>query len=469
MFSRLRLRLTFLYLFMALALIALIGVGVYRLLSDYFQSTTDLALQHKMAQEFQALGIPLPTELASADRDWYAHRNRQPPDAPNPSAPLTDRYHIPRDDEHEDFEDHAASDDAYDGDLAAIFVLPLTSEGHVSFDAPKGTHDSADRQAATAALLQGHDWRTVQADDGARVRLLTYRLPAGFGPAALQLGRTLAPQDRTLAMLLVWLAGLGSLSALLLGASSWWLAGRSLRPAQLAWERQQTFVANASHELRAPLTLLRASTEVALRSTPKHDTEQRELLQDVLQECDHMNILVEDLLLLSRLDAGQLKLERRPISLPDLIADVRRQVGRLADERTIRLITEETRGVAWGDPARLRQIILIVLDNALRHTPVGGSIRLSAQPRGRHISITITDTGEGIAPEHLAHIFERFYRVDSTRGSDGSNGNGLGLSIARALIEAQHGEITITSRLGSGTQLTILLPSAGETPEARPS
>ncbi len=141
----------------------------------------------------------------------------------------------------------------------------------------------ADAEAVAAAQARGSDWRTVRLKNGARVRLLTYHLDVSDGPAVLQVGRTLTDQDRLLNQLLVGLLGLGGIGAVLLGAASWWLAGRSLIPAQQAWERQQAFVANASHELRTPLTLMRASAEVAQRGLPETD-DRRALLGDVLQE-----------------------------------------------------------------------------------------------------------------------------------------------------------------------------------------
>jgi signal transduction histidine kinase len=293
---------------------------------------------------------------------------------------------------------------------------------------------------------------------GTHVRLLTYRLPPGSGPALLQLGRTLDDQNRVLQQLLLALLGLGAGSAVLLGGGSWWLAGRALRPAQAAWTRQQAFIANASHELRTPLTLLRASAEVAQRGLAPEDRDGRALLDDVLQEADHMSRLVEDLLLLSRLDAGRLALNRQPVPLPPLLADVQRQVGRLAAARDVRVEVITAEGTALADPTRLRQVLLILLDNALRHTPGTGRIALTAQPDGHEVQIRITDTGSGIPPEHLPHIFERFYRADSTPGARG--GTGLGLAIARGLIEAQHGQIAIQSQVATGTQVTLTLPTA---------
>jgi signal transduction histidine kinase len=348
----------------------------------------------------------------------------------------------------------------YDGELAAIFVLPLSSDGRLLFDPnPYTPPITPDTDAVAAALTLGSDLRTIRTADESSVRLLTYRMTRSDGPAVLQMGRILNDQERVLSQLLSGLLGLGGVSVVLLGVGSWWLAGRSLHPAQQAWERQQAFIANASHELRAPLTLMRASTEVALRSLPPDDADNRELLGDVVQECDHMTRLVEDLLLLSRLDTGRLKLERSIIDLHDLLGEVQRQVGRLAAARDIQLCLEQTNGSVWGDPTRLRQVLLIVLDNALRYTPPGGTIRVSTMLRRRHVQITVADSGAGIAPEHVTHLFERFYRVDSARGV-GNGGAGLGLSIARALVEAQQGWIMITSELGRGTQVTIALPTA---------
>ena len=272
----------------------------------------------------------------------------------------------------------------------------------------------------------------------------------------LQLGRTLGDQDRVLNSFLVGLLGLGAAAALAVGAASWWLAGRSLAPAHAAWDKQQAFVANASHELRTPLTLVRATAEVAQRGLPPSDA-RHELMSDILSECDHMSGLVDDLLLLSRLDSHALKLQRTPLPAAELLADMQRQVGRLAGEHQVRLSVSAAAGTLLGDPARLHQVLLILLDNALRHTPAGGQVTLAAAPSGRAVEITVADTGAGIAPEHLPHVFDRFYRADPARGGEGT---GLGLAIARSLVTAQGGHIRIASQPGVGTTVSVRLPAA---------
>jgi signal transduction histidine kinase len=458
MFRGLRLRLTLLYLSAALGLIVLVCGGTYIVLEAYFQRTTDQALRYRMAQEFVRRGAVLPPELAAADRDWYAHR------VPLLSASASPNDSVPgmaAGGEHEEGEgetDQRSAEETYDGELAAIFVLSLSAEGQVGTVGTVRLPPLApDQQAIAIALAQGSDWRTTRLADGTRVRLLTYRLMPGDNPMLLQLGRILADQDRALSRLLMGLLALASMSALLLGASSWWLAGRSLRPAEQAWERQQAFIANASHELRAPLTLLRASAEVAQRSLPGDDTDRRALLGDVLKECDHMRHLVDDLLLLSRLDAEGLPMERVRISVPDLLAEVQRQIGQLAAERGVQVTTGAVSGAAWGDPVRVRQVLLILLDNALRHTRPGGSVRLDAHTQGREVLLSVSDTGSGIAPTQLPHVFERFYRAG---GLHQNSGSGLGLSIARAIVDAHQGHIAIDSQVGAGTQVIVTLPRA---------
>ncbi|MCJ7706223.1 MAG: ATP-binding protein [Anaerolineales bacterium] len=456
MFSRLHFRLTLLYLGAGFALTVLIGAGTYGLLRYYFGQTTDRALQHTMAYQFRLLGVQLPAELAAADSAWYSGR---PGLLAGPAPTVTTRAGESEEGEGSEAQgsqSEVPDEEAFDSELAAIFVLPLDSQGNLLSVGSAPLAPVA--EAAQAADTHGHDWRTLHQSDGTRVRLLTYRLPASNGPAALQVGRSLADQDRILRQFLVGLWMLSVPSLALLGAASWWLAGRSLQPAQQAWERQQAFVANASHELRTPLTLMRASAEVARRGLPEGD-DRRALLGDILQEVDHMSRLVEDQLLLARLDAGALKFEHSPIAVHDLLADVQRQFGRVAEEHGVQVSLDSAQSLILGDPTRLRQVVLILLDNALAHTPAGGAIRLQAKPRGHAVELVITDTGSGIAPEHLNRVFERFYRVEGAAEGQGGR-SGLGLAIAKALTEAQQGEIRLESKPGQGTRVTLTFPGS---------
>ncbi|HLC03406.1 MAG TPA: HAMP domain-containing sensor histidine kinase [Anaerolineales bacterium] len=202
--------------------------------------------------------------------------------------------------------------------------------------------------------------------------------------------------------------------------------------------------------------MLRASAEVAERGLAEND-DRRALLHDILTDADHMAKLVEDLLLLSRLDAGRLKLEQEPIQMGEVLPEIARQVSRVAEDKGIALELEQTAGVVLADPTRLRQVLLILLDNALTHTPEGGRIRLDSRMEEKQVSLSVGDTGMGVAPADLPHLFERFYRADIDQG-----GSGLGLAIARSLVEAQNGVLRLESLEGVGTKAMISLPSAGQ-------
>ena len=460
MLKSLHKKLTLLYLFVAMLLAFMVGGSAYSMLFFYFQTYNDMALKYKMAVTFESIGVPLPPELASAENYWLNRHGNflfSPPAAGN--NPETGEN---SDDEN----DEGRAGKAYEGELSTIFVLPLDAAGKLLFNPnPFLLPMQPDANAAAGAIENGSDLRTVRLPDGNPVRLLTYTMPPETGYNAIQLGYLVGDQAGILRELLTGLLILGAGSTLVLGVGSWWLAGKSLAPTQKAWDMQQMFIANASHELRTPLTLIRASSEVALRQA-EGPFQQKELLEDVISGCDHMAHLVDDLLLLSRLDTKQLKLNRSSIPLGGLLLETIRQFNHLAVERGIAINSPETGAEVVGDRTRLRQVLIILLDNALRHTRDGGTINLTATPTGRWVRINVSDNGEGIPPEHLDHIFDRFFQVDSTyEGKKGSSG--LGLSIAQALIEAQEGKISISSEQGKGTTVTISLPSASSTQLAK--
>ncbi len=449
MLRLLRIRLSLLYLAASFTLVVLLGAATYGLLTLYFQRATDLALQYKMATEFRARGLPLPSALITAEQTWMQDSN----------GPISLRSaYTPQiggsDDEEEEgvFLPGAGQtgdedDERYDGSLAPVFVLPDGGSLAIS-----GQLIVPDPAAINHARQTGSDLRTVKLSDDTNLRLLTYNIG---GEAILQVGRLLNDQDRLLSQYLFGLFILGSIASLLMALASWVLAGRSIKPAQHAWDQQQQFIANASHELRTPLTLLRANADYALRTSSAD--ERMESLQDIVTDVDYMNQLVEDLLLLSRLDAHRLTLANEIIALPELLQETARQVDKLSVARGVSLSVDFTAGTVHGDRVRLRQVLLILLDNALRFTPSGGTIRLASHVSGRDVAITVVDSGPGIPPDHLPHIFERFYQVPGQAGE--GRGNGLGLSIAKGLVEAHHGKISIASQIGKGTSVQILLPA----------
>jgi signal transduction histidine kinase len=458
MLRRLRAQLTLFYFLAALSLVILLGSGSYLLLRHYLYSATDQAMQVKMALVLRQYGLSLPPELAQAEQNWLENRNET---LQSSSQPVTSSGH------EEEAEQHSAppppsyypSEEAYDEELAPVFVLPLNARSDLisAANLPQAPI-TQDRAAAAAALANGYDLRTVRLEDGSRARLLTYRVSIPGGPTLLQVGRLLRDQDRVLEQYLFGLIVLAALGTTCLGLGSWWLSGRTLGPAQQAWAQQQAFVSNASHELRTPLTLIRATADYALRS---HTTqEQVDHLQEILGECDYMNGLIDDLLLLSRLDSKRLELARQPVQVAALFQVVKEKFEMLTHEKDIRLVVENDRGSVWGDPVRMRQVLFILLDNSLRFTPPGGAIQMDSQAHGRQRRLIVKDNGRGIPAADLPHVFERFYQVKNSNTSD-SRSNGLGLSIAKSLVAAQGGWIAIDSQEGEGSTVILSFEDAG--------
>jgi signal transduction histidine kinase len=285
-------------------------------------------------------------------------------------------------------------------------------------------------------------------------RVVARRAPDG---GTILVGESLAPTRAALhSLLLVELAG-GGLGLLLSLAGAWFLSGRALVPIQLAFSRQQEFVADASHELRTPLTVLRSATDVLDRHRTEPLDENGELFDDVRAEIARMERLASDLLTLARSDTGELELMTAPLDLAELASDVVRRVTPLAQGREVQLgfKLDGPAPTVEADPDRIQQVLLVLVDNAIKHTPKGGHVDVRvSQPSGAAL-LEVADTGSGIAPEHLPRIFDRFYRADKARSQGGT---GLGLAIAKMLIDAHRGHMGISSTLGVGTRVTVALP-----------
>jgi len=461
MFRFLRLRLTILYLLGALLLVAAVDAAVYFLLQHNSQTSIDLALEHRAALALHEVGEPLPPALARGEQEWYSGRGGTPTpvllsggieqdasggagDAENPKTPTVAPVVL-----------WQAGEPEFDSELSPIALAAVRDAGGVDI-VSGGKNLSVDAEAVAAARLNGLDFRTVEESLGNRVRLLTLRLSGVPGYSVLQVSRSLTDQDRTMADLVMGLLEWGIVFALVLATVSWWLSGRALHSAQEAWDKQQEFVAHAGHELRTPLTMIRAAAEVTQRHLPTSG-QRREAIGEIISETDRMGRLVGDLLLLSRLDAGALRIDIQSVDLAPFMDEVTQSFGLVARERDVALSAGSVRGKVKADEPRLRQVVLILLDNALRHAPNGSTIEIDAVGAGNKILITVRDHGEGIPPEDLPHIFERFYRG---RGEGAEGGSGLGLAIAKELVEAMHGKIRIASDSGVGTTATVELSAA---------
>ncbi|TMC31748.1 MAG: HAMP domain-containing histidine kinase [Chloroflexi bacterium] len=250
---------------------------------------------------------------------------------------------------------------------------------------------------------------------------------------------------------------LASAVGILLGAlASLLMATRSLRPISRAFQRQREFVADASHELRTPLTLIRTNVEAWLRRV---NGANRTYARNIVEEVEQLNRIVGDLTTLALADARQLRIDRQPLELNDVVRDLMTQTEPLAEERGVQLRPDLNGGVrVEGDAARVRQLLLILIDNALTHTPSGGEVSVGVIRRNGRARVTIADNGEGIPPADLPHIFERFYRADKARNRE-NGGSGLGLAIAKWIVDAHKGDIQVISNEGKGTEVAVSLPA----------
>lgn len=224
-----------------------------------------------------------------------------------------------------------------------------------------------------------------------------------------------------------------------------------------AYTAQQRFIADASHELRAPLTLIQANLELA-RRPGIGPADQADAIREAHTETSRLARLVADLLALARADAG-MPIRRQCVELDRLLMDVLGESRLLAGGRRLAVDQLEPSAVS-GDPDRLRQLLVILLDNALKYTPPGGRIAVRLARDSGTAVVAVSDTGVGISAEHLPHIFERFYRADPGRARD-PGGTGLGLSIARWIVEQHGGSIELTSHPGEGTKAEVRLPIEG--------
>lgn len=221
-----------------------------------------------------------------------------------------------------------------------------------------------------------------------------------------------------------------------------------------AYAGQQRFIADASHELRAPLTLIQANLELAVRpATPPAEREM--LVADAHAESRRLGRFVANLLALARADAG-VPLSLTRVDLDRLLLDVLGDFRRAAPGHRLAVAGLDTVALK-ADADQLRQLLVILLDNAVKYTPPGGRIAIRLAQDDSTAILTIRDSGVGIAPEHLEHVFDRFYRADPGRGRD-REGTGLGLAIARWIVEQHHGTITLESQLGAGTVALVTLP-----------
>src|SRR5436190_5876161 len=315
------------------------------------------------------------------------------------------------------------------------------------------------------ALQTGQPANDIVDAGGSTGQIYRYALvvpnQTGNGNAGVVLiGESVQPQEAALSLLLKLLLGIGGVALLGAGVGGLFLANRALEPARLAWTNQQRFIADASHEPRTPLTLLRADAEVLLRAREHLAAEDAALLEDIVAEANHMTILASNLLTLARLDNRSFHQEHEIVDLADVARVGARRVQALADETEISVQAEANEAVlVIGDPTLLEQAVLALLDNAIKYNRRGGRVIVRTAVQQGQALLEVRDTGIGIAAEHLPHLGERFYRVDKARSRQ-AGGTGLGLSIAHSIFVAHEGTLHLSSVPEQGTTVMLTLPLA---------
>jgi len=276
--------------------------------------------------------------------------------------------------------------------------------------------------------------------------------------AQIQIIYNLAPEENMLESLLYVVVLVNLVSLLIALAVGWFLAKKALVPIQISWEKQQQFIADASHELRTPLAAIMLNLERLFRH-PDHTIEQEsEKIMIGLQEAKRLNKLVSDLLTLARSDSNELQIMQERFRVDEVAERCAQVFSHLAVAKGVSLETAiEAPLEMVGDEERIHQLLVILLDNALKYTGKDGRIFVSCRREGQRVAIAVKDTGIGIPAKDLPFVFDRFYRVDKMR-SKTPEGTGLGLSIAKWIVDAHQGKIQVASEEGVGTTVLVTLP-----------
>jgi len=342
----------------------------------------------------------------------------------------------------------------FGGPGAGTISYVVDGQGQFAGGSPQDPTDLPVADGVTAALAGETDVRLATVD-GSPVRVLSERIEVAGVPYVIQVVGDRASEQRTLATLLIVLL-VGGVVALGLAAGAGFLyAGNALVPIRDSLRRQREFAADASHELRTPLTIVRGNVERLRRDPEPPVEERREALDDIELEVDHLAGLVDDLLLLARSDSGMVELRRDPVDLAEVAGEALQRLRPLAESRGVSLSLDAAPATVTGDADRLRQLVTILVDNAIRHSSAGGTVHVSISPAGRP-GIRVDDEGQGIKPEDLPNVFERFYRASDAP----SGGTGLGLAIAAWIADHHGGVIRAFNRREGGARFEVQLPPA---------
>ena len=317
--------------------------------------------------------------------------------------------------------------------------------------------DSWIRKAAVDASRNGTSSATVETSDDRTLRLSARRFQTATGRTLI--AGAIADQYE-LEHRYTDLIGAFSLAAfaavVLVAIGGWVLARKSMKPIEFTIDNMRQFIADAAHELKTPVAVLRANTEVALQRS-RDASDYRNALITTEAESKRLGGIIEHMLILARAESGIRKVEKAQLYLDDIVADSVSALRAVADKKSVSLsVSKFEEASALGDRGLVRELVMILLDNAIKFTPSGGTVDVAVSVVWNRATVCVTDTGIGIGSDDLPRIFERFYRVrDNGHGNDGS---GLGLSIARWIADQHDASIEVRSQPGVGTAVTLAFP-----------
>ncbi|HEX7430839.1 MAG TPA: HAMP domain-containing sensor histidine kinase [Candidatus Limnocylindrales bacterium] len=359
------------------------------------------------------------------------------------------------------------------GPKAGLIPIPVDPLGHVlvARDLPAVPPGLPDLASLAAVSRPGDvDIRNYTCPDGSSWRIISLvSTSPRYTNFKVQWAQSRTPEINLLNTLGIVLLGGGLIALLAALLAGYLYAGRALVPIrasidrrQAALQRQREFAANASHELRTPLTVIGASVEDLKRNRRSKVEDVGEALGDIEAEVGHMTALVEDMLLLARTDSGVVQIERVPLDMGDIAAEAAGMLSAVGQERGVGVVLDPLPAPVSGDPMRLRQLVTILVDNAIRHSPVGSTVTVLVRPEAGvplfplgGALLEVDDQGPGIKPEDLSCIFERFWRADDAP----AGGTGLGLAIARWIVDQHGGSIGAANRPEGGASFWVRLPN----------
>lgn len=443
-FTSVERKLAILNVTVVVAIVATIGIGTWIMLGRSLDSEADAALESRIQSSRETL-TNLPDLIPIATVAPVSTGNSSASDDNDDS-----------DDHEEDDHDRENREIVISGDT---LVYVFDTDGHLvsnSRDVEIDHDHIPDVDGVKVALDGDIDTRFVTVEHE-RIRVRTEPVfYDGDVVGAIQAIRSEAEHDKELElvrnMTLIG-TGIGVIVAVPAGI---YLTRRAMAPINDMLHRQQAFVADAAHELRTPLTVLRASAELMARDQERSGPETRQELDQMIGDIDDMARMVDDLLRLSRAGTTDQLLELHDIDLRDVVDRSVQMLGSTASSHEVTLTSSGDHLRMHSNPDILGQVLRIVLENAIKYTPSGGTVEIGWLIHDDRAHITISDTGTGISAEDMPYVFDRFYRADKARARSG--GSGLGLSIARGLVTALEGEIALASSPGRGTTVTLKLP-----------